>query len=418
MSRCVAPDLRLIRWLTVLLFMIFAMTTDSVGTIIPQVVKQFGLSLKAAGAFHYVTMTAIALSGVCLGSLADVIGRKRTILLGLTLFAVSCFLFVLGDHLAWFLCLLALSGAAIGLFKTAALALIGDISSSTTAHTATMNLAEGFFACGAIIGPALVAWLIGHHVSWKWLYTLTGSMCLLLILITALVQYPQTQHPPRGPSAPARLNLRSMGRTVSDPYALAFAMGAFLYVAVEAAVYVWGPTYLALYRGPAALLVVYAIPVFFIFRALGRFLGVWLLVRFDWPAVLLTFSLAIWLCMAGSAFGGLGVAVWLLPLSGLFMSVVYPTLNSKGISCFPRAEHGRVAGVLLFFTCAGAVLGPLAMGAIMDTYSEPRYAFVGATLCAALLFAGLSYNWLARPTRARLEELGEREYATAGGEGT
>ena len=39
-------------------------------------------------------------------------------------------------------------------------------------------------------------------------------------------------------------------------------------------------------------------------------------------------------------------AVYLLPLSGLFMSMIYPTLNSKGISCFPKVEHGAVAGVI------------------------------------------------------------------------
>ena len=48
-------------------------------------------------------------------------------------------------------------------------------------------------------------------------------------------------------------------------------------------------------------------------------------------------------------------AVYLLPFSGLFMSVIYPTVNSKGISCFRKTEHGAVAGVILFFTCGAAV---------------------------------------------------------------
>ena len=67
-------------------------------------------------------------------------------------------------------------------------------------------------------------------------------------------------------------------------------------------------------------------------------------------------------CFLGSVSGGVEVAVWLLPLSGIFMSVIYPTLNSKGISCFPKSQHGAVAGVILFFSCGAAALGPLAMG--------------------------------------------------------
>ena len=47
------------------------------------------------------------------------------------------------------------------MFKTGALALIGDISTSTAQHTAIMNTAEGFFGVGAIIGPAILARLLG-----------------------------------------------------------------------------------------------------------------------------------------------------------------------------------------------------------------------------------------------------------------
>ena len=45
--------------------------------------------------------------------------------------------------------------------------------------------------------------------------------------------------------------------------------------------------------------------------------------------------------------GGIDAAVFLLPHSGLFVSVMYPTMNSKGISCFPKSQHGAVAGVIL-----------------------------------------------------------------------
>ena len=55
---------------------------------------------------------------------------------------------------------MGLSGLAIGVFKTAALALIGDISTSTAQHTSIMNTAEGFFGVGAIIGPAILARLL------------------------------------------------------------------------------------------------------------------------------------------------------------------------------------------------------------------------------------------------------------------
>jgi fucose permease len=92
------------------------------------------------------------------------------------------------------------------------------------------------------------------------------------------------------------------------------------------------------------------------------------------------------------------------------MSVIYPTLNSKGISCFPKAEHGAVAGVILFFTCAGAALGPLAMAAVSDIFGNLRSGFVLATSFSAVLFLGLLYNWLTNPTREILLHSDASEY--------
>src|SRR3982750_2645410 len=97
---------------------------------------------------------------------------------------------------------------------------------------------------------------------------------------------------------------------------------------------------LASYTGRATWLAAYSISIFFLLRTAGRFLGAWMLSRFEWHAVLALLSGAILVCFVLSVDRGLGWAVYLLPLAGLFMSVIYPTINSKGISCVQRADHG------------------------------------------------------------------------------
>jgi fucose permease len=407
MSVSAAPkhNLTAIKWLTFLMFMMFAMTTDSVGVIIPEVIREFHLSMKAAGAFHYAPMIAIAVAGILLGFLADRLGRKKTIILGLVLFALNSYLFAVGNSFLFFVALLAVSGVAIGIFKTGALALVGDISVSTSEHTATMNTVEGFFAVGAIIGPAIVPLLLASGTSWKWLYVIAGTICVLLIITALLVKYPATVKAIDEP-----INLKRTMRMMKNPYALGFSLGIFLYVAAECAVYVWMPTLFEGYSGSFVIIATYAISIFFVLRALGRFLGAWVLAHFSWTSVMALFSLAILICFAGSMAGGLSVAIWLLPLSGLFMSMIYPTLNSKGISCFAKAEHGAVAGVILFFTCAAAALGPLAMGAVSDAFGHPKYGFILATAFAALMFAGLLLNWIYNPAGERLALLDSSEY--------
>ena len=126
----------LIKFMIFMMFFMFAMTTDSVGVIIPKIIEEFGLSMTAAGAFHYVTMAAIALSAILFGYWADKLGHKKSILIGLALFAVSAYLFIVGSSFAFFIFLLAISGTSIGIFKTGALALIGDVSKSTMSANA------------------------------------------------------------------------------------------------------------------------------------------------------------------------------------------------------------------------------------------------------------------------------------------
>jgi len=401
-----ARSLTLIKWLTFLMFVMFAMTTDSVGVIIPEIIKEFHLSMTVAGAFHYADMAGIAFAGFFLGYLADKLGRKKTIILGLVLFALNSYLFAVGRAFTFFVLLLLISGAAIGIFKTGALALIGDITRSTTEHTATMNTVEGFFAVGAIIGPAIVARLLAVGTSWKWLYVIAGTLCVLLIVVATLVQYPQTS------TTAESVDLKRTLMMMKNPYALGFSGLIFLYVAVEAAIYVWMPTLLSGYHGSLLWVATYAISIFFVLRAAGRFIGSWMLAHLNWAAVVTVFSFAILACFVISMVGGIGVAVLALPVSGLFMSVLYPTLNSKGISCFKKPEHGAVAGVILFFTCISAVVAPLAMAAISDHFGGAKYGFLLATGFAALLFISLLLNWIVNPTRDLLHRLDVTEYST------
>ncbi len=387
-----------------MMFMMFGMTTESVGVIIPKIIDEFKLTMTEASAFHYAPMTAIALAGILLGFLADKLGRKRSIVLGLMLFAVASYLFAVGNAFGFFVALLAISGVAIGIFKTGALALVGDITNSTTEHTSTMNAVEGFFGMGAIIGTAIVARLVAAGFSWKYLYVIAGTVCVALILTALSVKYPKTVKHSEEP-----IDLSRTMQMMGDPYALAFSSGIFLYVAVECAIYVWMPTLIKDQQGFFAL---YALTIFFVLRAIGRFLGAWVLNYFDWTTVLLFFSFAILVCFAGSVWLGASAAVFLLPISGLFMSVMYPTLNSKGISCFQKTHHGAVSGVILFFTCVAAALGPLAMGFMGDKFHDPKAGFALATLFAALLFGGSVVNFLRKPAAARLLQLEHSEYAT------
>lgn len=402
--------------------MMFAMTSDSVGEIIKEVKVAFSVTNAQASLMHSLPMLGIALSGLFLGFLADKIGRKPTIIMGLAIFGVACYSFLVADDFLLIVSLMSLSGVAVGVFKTGALALIGDISSSTKQHTSTMNGAEAFFGVGAIIGPLIVAYLIHQGVAWQWLYVIAGGVCTVLIVGALFVKYPNYTRE-KSEKVKQVSVLQSLA-LIKNPYAFGFSVGAFLYVAAESAIYVWMPSYLvcdastlrATYdcytEGFSQTLAIYSVTAFFILRAAGRFVGIWMMSHFNWALVLMLFSGGIVLCFGAGLMGGKQVALYLFPLTGIFMSVIYPTFNSKGISCFPKHQHGSVAGVILFFTAAGAAAGPFIMGLVSDANGgDAKYGFMVATAFAAILFIGMVYNFVKNPTQKRLAEIEASEYS-------
>jgi fucose permease len=391
-----AGNVQLVRWLTCLMFFTFAMTTDAVGSVIPKLIEEHGLSMTAAGAFQYASMGGIAVGALLLGFLADRIGRKLTVIAGLSLYGLASLLVAASGQYVMLVALLVVSGLGISVFKTGALALIGDLSPTSRWHTRFMNTVEGFFAVGAIVGPAIVGLLIGAGMSWKWLYAIAALICGLLVAMAATAKYPQRMLPVE------RAGLGQMLSMLKDPLALGFSLLVMLYVATECAIYVWMPTLLQSGAGKQSWLAASALTLFFVLRALGRFVGAWLLGRVSWTAALAIMALLIFACFAGALTSGGRAAAVLLPLTGLFMSIVYPTLNSKAISCFPKDRHGAIAGVILFFTAVAAAAGPLAMGALSDAQGSPRAGFVLAAGYALLLLLGLGLNWLRNPARHRL----------------
>jgi len=295
--------------------------------------------------------------------------------------------------------LLALVGMGVGIFKTGALALIGDISLTAKEHTSTMNKAEGFFGVGAMVGPAIVSYLLISGVSWTYLYIIAGALCLALCFVALTSSYPSVDK-----TGGERINLKQTLIMVKNPYALGFSSAIALYVAVEVAIYVWMPSLFIDYQGNFMWLATYAITIFFALRAGGRFLGAWMLNHFAWQSVLVISSSIVALCFLVSIVFGVDVAIWALPISGLFMSVIYPTLNSKAISCFPKHQHGAVAGVTLFFTALSAAIAPLLMGVVSDSFGHVSYGFYLATAFAFCLVTLTIWNWQGDPATAQIEQ--------------
>lgn len=156
-------------------------------------------------------MAGIALAGLFLGSMADRRGRRFTVLVGLALFAAASALIAVNRALAPLLVLLFVSGLAIGIFKTGAIALIGDLVRSPAEHTREMNIVVGFFAVGAIVGPPIVSQLLADGLSWTALYGLAGGLTLALLGVALAIRFPAA----RASKGPNGFDLSGLWRSLA-----------------------------------------------------------------------------------------------------------------------------------------------------------------------------------------------------------
>ena len=113
------------------------------------------------------------------------------------------------------------------------------------------------------------------------------------------------------------------------------------------------PTLFAGYHGPAAWMAVYAISIFFVLRAAGRFIGSWLLIEIELGGSRGSIQFRDSCLLYGEHdWRSSDLRCFLLPFSGIFMSVIYPTDQFQRHQLLPKGRtRRRLWGNLVFHLC-------------------------------------------------------------------
>lgn len=183
---------------------------------LPQVGAAVGLELSLLP--WVVTAYALPAAGFTLlfGRIADLFGRRRMFLTGITLLAVSSVLGGLATNPALLLAARALQGFACAIAIPAALSLliISFSDDKQRARVLGLNgaLGAGGFTVGALVGGTLVGAL-----SWRWAFLINVPTAVLILVVTPFVV--------RASRAPAGVKLDVPGAVSVTLGLLAFAFG-------------------------------------------------------------------------------------------------------------------------------------------------------------------------------------------------
>lgn len=393
------------------LFFTWGFITVLVDSLIPRLKDVFVLSYFEAGLVQVAFFGAYFLVSLPGGAIVSKVGYRTGIIIGLTVMAIGCFLFLPASSIRVFpLFLLALFVLAAGmtLLQVAANPYVVALGPENTASS-RLTLAQAFNALGTAIAPLVAAsFILGSEV-------LTPEAQSVLSATDLSAYQEEEAAAVRVPflalglalaavaTAFKFIRLPSVRATETQPeegYGFALkhrglmlgALGIFVYVGAEVAIGSYIVSYLLSLdivtlvnnnemvagwikslsgksieeMNPARIAGTF-VTFYWTGAMVGRFIGSLLSRVIPASRLLIIYGLiAATLCLSAGFSSGL-LAVWCMLSIGLFNSIMFPTIFSLAINSLPHSRS-QGSGVLCAAIVGGAVVPPL-FGLAVDNAS-------------------------------------------------
>ena len=380
-------------------YYVFAILLNSVGTVILQSINSFDITKPQASTLEGFKDLSIAAVSFLVASFIPRVGYKLAMLLGLALVAGAC---ALTPSVAsfWFIKLLfACTGTAFALVKVSVYAIIGQLSSSTKAHSSLMNTVEGIFMLGVLSGYWVFAWFIDPtndaSLSWLNVYYLLAALVALTFVVVMLAPIKPVENAQATSAVTAFVDMLKLAY---KPLVLVFIFSIFLYVLIEQGIGSWLPTFNKEVLGLPTQVSIQITSIFAIALAVGRLTAGAVLTRMHWypflniclagMAVVMLLSLPLAENVADeniSHWFDAPLAAFLIPLIGLMMAPIYPVINSVMLSALPQEKHAPMTGLIVVFSALGGTTGSIVTGFVFDAVGGQQAFYLSLVPISALV---------------------------------
>ncbi|WUR12978.1 MFS transporter [[Empedobacter] haloabium] len=381
---------RRILYILFLIYFVFAILLNSVGTVILQVINNYGVTKSAASVLEGFKDLPIAVVSFLVASFLPRIGYKKAMLIGLAIVTFACLAMPLVPAFATAKLLFLCVGVSFALIKVSVYSTLGLVATSRRHHAGIMNTLEGFFMLGVLCAYWVFSWFIDsadpRSHSWLNVYWLLAALCAVTFVLLLATRFDERLAALPAERTPAQ-DFAAMLKLFFKPLVCIFVITAFLYVLIEQSVGTWLPTFNnEILKLPAAMSV-QVTSIFAACLAVGRLSAGIVLRRLHWypvmNACLVGMGAVVLLALPLThdavanpdvTWASAPVAAFLFPLIGLFMAPIYPGINSVMLSSLPQHQHSAMTGLLVIFSALGGTTGSLVTGYIFGAFSG-HFAF-------------------------------------------
>jgi len=389
-----------------LIYMVFAILLNSVGTVILQSIYTFGIDKPQASLLELFKDFPIAITSLLVASFLPLLGYRRAMMIALAIVSCACVLMPLYPNFHTTELLFACVGISFALTKVAVYSSIGLLTNDKVEHGRLTNTIEGLFMVGVLVAGWLFSAFIDRDApanhSWFNVYWLLAAICLLVIALLATSELDESAAH-SGKTNSIRGSLLEMLRLFLRPLVYAFLISAFLYVLIEQSFGTWLPTFNnEILKLPNAMSIQLA-SILAGTTAIGRIVAGQVLRRVPWYVLLnlcvvgmgLLVVLTLPLAQGVVARANVGwfnapIAAYLIPLIGLLMAPIYPVINSVALSSLPKPSHAAMTGLIVIFSALGGTLGSR-ITAIVFSKFDGIHAFYFSLIPMTLVLIALFF---------------------------
>jgi MFS transporter, FHS family, glucose/mannose:H+ symporter len=387
-------------------YFVFAILLNSVGTVILQMVNNYGVLKSTASILEAFKDLTIAAVSFIIASYIARIGYKKSMLIALVMVTAACVFMASFPSFDNEKLLFAVVGASFALIKVSVYSTIGLVTDNEKDHASFMNFIESFFMVGVLSGNLIFSYFVDDNnplsTAWTQVYYLLAaiSACAFLLLLSAKLDESSVKIKA---SKPLEQDFLEMLKLAVLPLVMVFITSIFLSTLIEQSISTWLPTFNnEVLKLPTSLSLQMS-SILAASTALGRFFMGVILRKYHWYWVLTSCLLAaaalVLVAMplaqnvdSQSVSGWLTapLAAFIFPLIGLFLAPVYPVVCSQILSSMPVQKHATMTGIIMIFSALGGTIGSRITGTIFDIYGG-QTAFYFSLLPLSILIISLYF---------------------------
>jgi fucose permease len=338
-------------------FFVFGFSDNLKGPVLPALLDDLRLNYALGGAILMSLYIGFMIASLSTGLLADTIGLKVVLVLA----GISLALGVAGFTFFTLAPILAVSMAILG-FGLGSIELGGN-ALTVILHAEDkgryLNLMAVTHGLGSMAAPYYAGRMLAAGYSWRVIYR--WDLVLVAVFIAC---FSTASIPKRENTGKDNLDFWHIGKVAFSPALLVYYFINLVYVATELGLASWMVEYLQKIVGHDVGRSTQSLSVFFGLVMVGRFIGSFVVEKAGYLLCILLASAFACICLAISLYDPARYW-WLLPASGFFLSIIFPTIIASVSSTYK--EHANsILGLLFFFAGFGGIIGPWLVGIASD----------------------------------------------------